>query len=69
MNLQNDIFSDLECFKNKPVDANDTYLIDLKFNWCLDCVYEHFGVELGVEKVIKDRFDNKDYLKRYSVLL
>jgi hypothetical protein len=36
-------------------------LIDLKFNWTLDLVFEKFGMDLGAEKFIKDRFENAEY--------
>lgn len=35
--------------------------IDLKFNWALDDVYGKYGFDLGVEKLVKERFDDDDY--------
>lgn len=55
------MFMSLECFKDKKFGYNDNFLIDLKFNWALDSVFEHYGIDLGVEKVIKDRFENEEY--------
>jgi hypothetical protein len=51
----------LECFKNQEPTGNDNFLLDLKFNWTLDAVFDKFGIDLGVEKVIKDRFENAEY--------
>lgn len=33
----------------------------MKVDWCSDCVYEKFGLDLGVEKVFKQRFENPQY--------
>ena len=52
---------ELEQFKDKKPEEIDNFMIDLKFNWTLDTVFEKFGVDLGVEKVIKERFENAEY--------
>lgn len=57
------MFLDLDFFKNKKAGETDSFLIDLKFNWALDLVFEKFGMDLGVEKVLKDRFENDEYKK------
>ncbi len=34
---------------------------DLKSTWCTDEVFDKFQIELGVEKILKDRFENAEY--------
>ena len=45
-------------FETKETDI----VIDLKFNWALDTLFEEFGLDLGVEKLRKERFEDERYL-------
>jgi hypothetical protein len=54
-----EIFNGLDDVKFGEVEKG--ILIDVKFNWALDELFETHGLDLGVEKLVKDRFENKEY--------
>lgn len=48
--------------------GDESMEIDLKFNWALDSVWEKLGFDLGVEKLVKDRFKDEKYKKLREVV-
>lgn len=62
----------IEIFKSIGDDfkgiGDESLEIDLKFNWALDSLYEKTGLDLGVEKLVRDRFEDERYRKLRDIV-